>query len=342
MRRALAVVVAVLASAAVRAEKPAPAASRRAPLVLVAQKQAGTVMIIDPAARRTLATLPTGTGPHEIAVAPGAKTAVVANYGNQGSPGSSLTVVDIDARKVARTIDLGAHRRPHGLAFLPDGQLLVTVEQSQAVLVVDVAGGKVVKVIKTDQPGTHMVVASADGKRAYTTNIPAGSVSLLDVVAGKVVKTEKVAPHVEGIALSPDGRQVWVGSNEADSVTVLDGATLAKVGAIQAAGLPIRVTASPDGKRVLVTNANGGKLQIVDAATRTVSATVAFPSDPKSLPEGAPGVVPIGTVITPDGKTAYVSLLVTGKVAVIDLDTAKIVHELPAGEAPDGIALAVL
>ena len=118
--------------------------------------------------------------------------------------------------------------------------------------------------------------------------------------------------------------------------------TLAKLGTIPGAGLPIRVTASPDGKRVVVTNANGGKLQVVDPSKRTVTATISFPSDPRSLPPGAPGVVPIGTVITPDGKTAYVSLLVSGTVAVVDLDAGKIVHELLAGEAPDGIALAIL
>jgi YVTN family beta-propeller protein len=310
-------------------------------LVLVAQKAAATVMIIDPATKTTLATLPTGTGPHEIAVSPAGRTAVVANYGDKGAPGSSLTVVDLDARKVLRTVDLGEHERPHGLAFLPSGELLVTVEQSQAVLVVDVEAGKVKKVIKTDQPGTHMVVASADGRRAYTTNIPAGSVSVLDVAAGKVVKTEKVAPMVEGIAVTPDGKHLYVGSNEADSVTVLDAATLAKVTTIPAAGVPIRVTASRDGRRVVVTNANGGKLQLVDPGSHKVTGSVEFAA-PKVLPPGAPGAVPIGTVITPDGKTAYVSLMVSGTVAVVDLDTKKILEEIPAGDAPDGIALAVL
>lgn len=314
----------------------------RGPLVLVAQKAAATVMIIDPATKATLATLPTGTGPHEIAVAPGARRAVVANYGDKGAPGSTLTVIDLDARKVARTVDLGEHRRPHGLAFLPSGELLVTVEQSQAVLVVDIDAGKVVRVIKTDQQGTHMVVASPDGRRAYTTNIPAGSVSLLDVVAGKVVKTEKVAPMVEGIAVTPDGKHLYVGSNEADSVTVLDATTLAKVATIPGAGVPIRVAASRDGKRVVVTNANGGKLQLVDAARREVVGVIEFPADPKTLPEGAPSLVPIGTVITPDGKTAYVSLMVAGKVAVVDLEKKKILEQLPAGEGPDGIALAIL
>jgi YVTN family beta-propeller protein len=312
-------------------------------LLLVANKKDATVMLIDVANGKTLATLPTGKGPHEIATSPDGKTAVIADYGEQGADGKTLTVIDLERRKVARTIDLGEFRRPHGLAFLPGGmEVVATVEKNQAVVVVDVAAGKVARKIATEQPGSHMVALARDGKRAWTTNIPAGTVSLLDVAAGKLVKTAPVAPHVEGLALTPDGKELWVGSNQADVVAVLDAATLEEKAKIPAAGVPIRVTATPDGKHVLVTNANGGNLQIVDTATRKVAATVEFPHDAANAPPGAPpSAVPIGTVVTPDSKTAYVSLLVAGKVAIVDLPSRKITGYIQAGGAPDGIALAV-
>jgi YVTN family beta-propeller protein len=312
-------------------------------LLLVANKQDATVMVIDPASARTLATLPTGQGPHEIAASPDGKTAVIADYGNQGNDGKTLTVIDLDARKVARTIDLGDYRRPHGLAFLPGGkELLATVEKNQAVIVVDVQGGKVLRSIATQEAGTHMVALARDGKRAWTTNIPAGTVSLLDIAAGKLVKTAAVGPQVEGLALTPDGKELWVGSNEGDKVSVLDAATLEERHSMPAAGVPIRVTATPDGKHMLVTNANGGKLQIVDAAKRKVVGVVEFPWDAAKSPPGAPpSAVPIGTVVTPDSKTAYVSLMVAGKVAVVDLPSRKITGYFTTGAHPDGIALAV-
>ena len=62
-----------------------------------------------------VATLPTGTGPHEVAVSPDGRWAAVANDGAQDA-GRSLTVVDVPARKGERTIDLGDYRRPYGVA----------------------------------------------------------------------------------------------------------------------------------------------------------------------------------------------------------------------------------
>src|SRR5687767_301850 len=119
--------------------------------LLVANKKDATVMLIDVGSGKTLATLPTGRGPHEIAASPDGKTAVIADYGDQGAEGKTLTVIDLDGRKVARTIDLGEFRRPHGLAFLPGGkELIATVEKNQAVVVVDVAAGKVLRHIATD------------------------------------------------------------------------------------------------------------------------------------------------------------------------------------------------
>jgi YVTN family beta-propeller protein len=308
--------------------------------VLVASKKNNELRFVDTATREVLATLPTGVGPHEIAVAPHRPIAVLANYG-QKEPGNSLTVVSLTERRVVGTVDLGEHRRPHGLSFLPDGRLVVTTEASQSVLVVDVDGGKVVRSISTGVPGTHMVVTSRDGKRAYTTNIPANSVSLLDLDAGTLVKTVEVGPAVEGLALTPDGRELWVGSNDGDSVHVLDAATLEPRAKIAAAGTPIRVTITPDGKLALVTNAVGSKLQVIDVARREVVGTVDLPPGPEPPPPGQPAsAVPIGTVVTPDSRTAYVSLSARGEVAVIDLASRAIVGALPGGEVPDGIALA--
>jgi DNA-binding beta-propeller fold protein YncE len=73
-----------------------------------------------------------------------------------------------------------------------------------------------------------------------------------------------------------------------------------------------------------------------------VVGVVEFPWDAAKSPPGAPpSAVPIGTVVTPDSKTAYVSLMIAGKVAVVDLPSRKVTGYLTAGQHPDGIALAV-
>lgn len=81
------------------------AASRAVPtdVVLVANQQGASVSILDATAHATLATLPTGDGPHEVAASADGRTAVVTNYGGQSGPGSSLTVIDLAKRTVRAT-----------------------------------------------------------------------------------------------------------------------------------------------------------------------------------------------------------------------------------------------
>lgn len=81
------------------------------------------------------------------------------------------------------------------------------------------------------------------------------------------------------------------------------------------------------GALILVAQKPAATVMIIDPATKTTLATLPTGTGPHEIA---------------DGKTAYVSLLVSGTVAVVDLDTKKIVEEIPAGDGPDGIALAVL
>jgi YVTN family beta-propeller protein len=141
--------------------------------LLVLNKSDNTVSLIDLANRKVVATVPTGIGPHEVAVSPNGKLAVVANYGAQ-TPGSSLTVIDIPAKKVLKTIELGEYRRPHGIVWLKGDEVALTAEANKALLVVDVNTGKVLSNVVTDQNVSHMVVVSPKHAKAFVANIGSG------------------------------------------------------------------------------------------------------------------------------------------------------------------------
>src|SRR5262245_36760885 len=109
------------------------------PALIVLNKGEASASLISLADGKTLAKLPVGDGPHEVAVSPDARWAVAANYGGSGGPGHTLTVIELRARKATNTIELGEYLRPHGVAWLRDGQhVAVTSEQSRAVIFVDV------------------------------------------------------------------------------------------------------------------------------------------------------------------------------------------------------------
>src|SRR5436190_16561270 len=89
--------------------------------LVVLNKSEATAALVDPESGAVRRTVPTGTGPHEAAVSPDGRCAVVSNYGQQ-APGSTLTVIDLERAAVARTIELGEYHRPHGGQFEADGK----------------------------------------------------------------------------------------------------------------------------------------------------------------------------------------------------------------------------
>jgi len=324
------------------------AAPAAAGTLVVANKSDATVSLVDTASGEVVATLPTGNGPHEVAVSPDGETALVTDYGTRGAPGSTLTVIDLPGKRVAKTIDLGEHTRPHGVAFLPGGgRAAVTTEGSKSLVVVDLEAGKVAIAISTGAEVSHMVALSPGGERAYVANIGSGSATVIDLAGGKKVGDVVTGEGAEGIAVTADGR-VWVSNREAGTVSVIDPETLKVAATIPSPGFPIRAEATPDGRHVLVTNAEAGTLSVVDAAKGEVVRTVELDlaaSDPEGRLFGdrfGGSSVPIGVEIAPDGKTAWIAHSNADAVQVLDLETWKPTGILEAGKEPDGMAYSPL
>jgi DNA-binding beta-propeller fold protein YncE len=295
--------------------------------IVVVNKGASTARIIDVGSGRTLATLPTGNGPHEVVMSGDGERAVVTDYG--GRPGgNTLTVIDVQALAVEQTIDLGQHSRPHGIAFLPgDSLLAVTSEESRHVVIVRVSDGEIVKAIPTGHPGSHMLAMIATGRRIYTSNIGDGTVSELDVEAGSLAGTVAVPPQPEAIGVTHDGSEVWVGSNAEGTVNVIDTESGEVEVALSDFGWPYRILFTPDQSRVLIPDLRGNELRIVDRAERRALHIVPFP-----------GGGPQGITLTARATHAFQSLSQQGVVKVVDLETGDVVGEMEAGPTPDGVA----
>lgn len=313
--------------------------------LLVANKSDHTVSFVDLTNGKTVATIDTGQFPHEVAVSPGGGLAVVTDYGGPGTPGTTMTVIDVKKRSTIRTIDLGDKQRPHGIAWLNDRKVAVTAEGTGHLLVVDVVHGIIDALIHTGQKTSHMVVATPDGERAFVANIGSGTVSVIDL--GKVVKIKDIetGAGAEGIAISPDGTQIWVSNRAADTLTVIDPQTLEVVASVDCKGYPIRVAFTPDGKRVLVSCARAGEVAAFDVATRkeiqrAKLALEAVEDADKRLFGDAFGKspVPVGLVIA--GERAYVAATQADVIVVIDSRTLQVVGALKTGREPDGMALA--
>jgi DNA-binding beta-propeller fold protein YncE len=312
------------------------------PALVVLNKSEATASMISLADGKIFATMPVGDGPHEVAVSPDARWGVVANYGGAQGPGHSLTVLDLRARKATTTIELGEYLRPHGIAWLLDGKhVAVTSEQARAVIIVDVAAGKVDRVIKTNQPG-HLFTLSKDQKRMWTANIATGSISLVDVDKGEVIKTATLGGGPEATDLAPDGREFWAAGSTSNLITILSAATLDTLGSIPTGKRPNRLHFTPDGRWVLVSNIYSGTLEFFDTRTRQLVDRITFPFDSAKVSTSAvgrtgPSAAPEGILIAPDGKRAWVALAAMDQIAEVDLVTRKVTRYIQTGREPDGM-----
>src|SRR6266568_7588996 len=193
------------------------------PALLVLNKEDATLSIIDPATLKTVAQIPTGEAPHEIAASDDGKFAFVANYGAR-TPGNTLSVIDLLAQKELRRVDLGALRRPHGIVF-SDGKVWFTAEQNRLIARYDPASNQIDWLLGIGQNGTHMLLFSKDRSLLFTSNIGSDSIIVLQRGSDPSVwnaTNVSVGKGPEGGDIAPDGREYWAANSNDGSVSIID------------------------------------------------------------------------------------------------------------------------
>ncbi len=298
-----------------------------------------TATVIDVASGRVHATLPTGEGPHEVAISRDGRLALVSNYGVRGKAGNSITVIDVASASVARTLSLTGFQRPHGMAFLPGDTLVaVTSEAGQAVLVVDVRTGAVRDTLPTRGRASHMIALTADGVRAYTANIADGTISGIDLRGPDSAQVIRVGRQPEGIAVTPNGAHVWVGSNRDSTVLIIDARTGAAIDTLRGFGMPYRIAVSPNARLVVISDPVRSEVRVVSANDRKARFTIAVPADSLVATAEVPGSPsPEGVAISRDSRWAFVTLQGRNRVITIDLERGRITGYAPTGVWSDGV-----
>jgi len=300
------------------------------PLLIVLSKPQAKAQLVDPATRKVIAEIATGSGPHEVTVSADGKLAFVANYGDQ-TPGESLSVIDLDARKELRRVNLGALRRPHGIVE-NKGKILFTVENNKAVARYDPATDRVDWLMGTGQDTTHMLVMKKDQSQIFTANIRSDSVAVLEPVGAGVnwrVTIVPVGKGPEAIDISPDEKEVWTAHSVDGGVSIVDTQSKKVIGTIPALTKHSnRLKFTPDGKMVLISDPESNQVLALDAKSRKLLQRIAVPAQP------------LGIQMAPDGRQAYVACAGAGQIAIIDLSKLAVVGAIDVGPGPDGMAWA--
>lgn len=303
--------------------------------LLVCNKGDHALGIIDVVAGRQIATVDEeGVTGHEVVASPDGRFAYVPIFGNSGvgKPGTDgllIRVIDIAERKIIGTVDLGKGMRPHCAVIGPkDGLLYVTTELENSVTVIDPASLKIVAAIPTEQAESHMFAITQDGKRGYTSNVGPGTVSVLDIVQRKVLKTIPIAPMAQRLSLSADDRWLFTSDQTKPRLAVVDTKSDTVSRWIEMPGIGYGTAPTPDGRWLVVALPKINKVGVIDLHTMTVARTLDVPAAPQEV------------LVRPDGAEAYVSCDASGKVAVIDVKTWTVAKLIEAGRGADGLAWA--
>jgi YVTN family beta-propeller protein len=296
-----------------------------ADVLLVANNGENSVTLLDSETYAVLATLPTGEGPHEIAVAPDGGFAYVADSGSPEKPGHTVTVLDLKRRSVAGKFDLRPHS-PHDLKVSSDGRRLwAACAPTQSVLEIDTHNGKIVRAWKTGVEGGWMLTASGDDKRLYIAHLEGGAVTLIDRDSGSI-RVVRTAKGEMGFAVSPDGRWLWAANVETGKISVLHATSGEIVTTLSSGGEgPVRLKFTPDGKLVLVPLGDK-RLMVFDSETRKVAGEVPLEFRPKVI------------AVSGDSRWAFLGHPSENRLSVVDLKERRVIRTIETGKRPDGIA----
>jgi DNA-binding beta-propeller fold protein YncE len=231
---------------------------------------------------------------------------------------------------------------PHGITFV-GGKVWFSAEGAKAVGRYDPAISKVDWSMGTGQERTHMVFVTADEKKIYTTNVSAGTVSILtDTLLPAppfpgaqprkdwVQAVVPVSKGSEGFDVTPDGKQLWTASADDGTIAVIDLVAKKKIfvmdAKVQGAN---RLKFTPDGKLALVSSLRSGEFSVFDVASRKEIKRI-------NLGKGGAGIE-----VDEDGSRAFVGCTADNYVAVIDLKKLEVISHIDVGPGPDGLAWAV-
>jgi DNA-binding beta-propeller fold protein YncE len=185
----------------------------------------------------------------------------------------------------------------------------------------------VIAEIPTGAEQSHMFVISPLGDRAYTANVSAGSVSVLDLKKRSLITIIPVAKTVQRISISPDGRYVFTHDQNTPRIAVIDTAANKIAKWIDVPSTIYSSDVTPDNQHLIAASPSG-KVFIIDIAQSKILTTIDVPPSTGEL------------IVSPNGAQAYLSCPQAAHIQVLDLHSGKLVEDFPLTKGVDGLAVA--
>jgi DNA-binding beta-propeller fold protein YncE len=229
------------------------------PNLILTAKNANKVQFFDAGTLEKTGEIVMPASTHEMVLSPDGKKALASIYGGgrfgeSRNPDRRIGVIDLAAKSLERTIDVGENLAPHGMA-IAGATLWVTGELGNLLFAIEPGSGAVQRIPVSGSP--HWLAASQRHGKIFASYKTDHFVAVLDAARREEIDRIRVPGRAEGIATSPDGKTLYVCAHERAEFHAFDTRTHALRRSIAIEGAEgknqlKRVRASPDGRYVLV------------------------------------------------------------------------------------------
>ncbi len=238
---------------------------------------------------------------------------------------NTISVIDTKKLEVVRTFPVG--ERPRGITFARDfKKFFVCASDSDAVQVFAAIGNKHLYDLPSGSDPEQFAISN-DNKRLYIANEDNAVTTVVDLTTRRVVQQVDVGVEPEGIAVSPDNGLVVATSETTNMAHFIDTKTFKVLDNVLVDARPRHAEFTPDGKMVWVSSEIGGTVSILNSDTRIVEHVIKFAI--QGVTDDL--IQPVGIKMTSDGKTAFVALGPSNRIAVVDVATRQVKKYLLVG-----------
>ena len=241
---------------------------------------------------------PTGRQPKSVAFTPDGKFALVAQLS-----GSGVDLYQTEPFQRLRQIDIPNKTKKNQLgyvefAMLPwQDEIWVSQMTTGQIHILRMSDFSYLQSIPTGGEWSKVICVHPDHKLAFVSNWLSNSVSVIDPVSHKLLRTVKCSGTPRGMAVSPDGLYLWVAIYEPGNVDKISLKDFKRVKTMtwQVVGAKRHVVIHPDGTTMFISDMEQGDIWVFDLASEKLLKRV------KIAPK-------LNTFdITPDGRLLFIS-----------------------------------
>ncbi|MEX2126845.1 MAG: beta-propeller fold lactonase family protein [Xanthobacteraceae bacterium] len=296
------------------------------PNLIVTAKSADKVQFFDAATLTKTGEIDMPASTHEMILSPDGARIFATIYGGgifgrNSDPDRRIAVIDLAAKSLARTIDVGGNLAPHGIMLDAAGTIWSTAELGECLLAIDPDTGSVERIALGGKP--HWVAVSHTVSKVFASFKANEFAVVVDQRTRKPLDRIRIPNLAEGLAVTPDGETVFLAAHLAGEFHVIDARSHAirqtvKINGAEGTDRQLkRVRVSPDGKFLLISSLLDNHVAIFQV------------DGPRQIGSIATPKAPMGFGFAADGTHAYVCCHDAAVVLEFEMANGRVTRDFP-------------